>query len=266
MQLIGDTHLHLYPCHDLGVAVTALSTRLDRLAPGAVRTGFFTEPRDCHAFRDLAGGDGAAHTGRFSVTPGPQPEVLTIREPEGACMYVFAGRQVVTRERIEVLALTSDASFPDGAPAAEAVQRILDAGAVPVLAWAPGKWFFERGRVVRRLLDAFAPQQMLVGDSSLRPACWPEPLLVRDARRRGFRVVAGSDPLPLAGEERLWGSYATVWEAPFDPDKPVDSARGMLKGADGRAAGRRSGPFRVCSRLRAHRKARGKEAPGRAGA
>jgi hypothetical protein len=131
-----------------------------------------------------------------------------------------------------------------------------------VIPWSPGKWYFGRKRVVRRLLDRFGPQRLLVGDTPLRPMGYPEPLLVRHARREGFRVLAGSDPLPFAGEERQLGRYVTLFSgAAFNPHRPSDSVRGMLtSGAQGRSVGRRALPLALVVRLwrnqRARRRAR----------
>jgi len=47
-------------------------------------------------------------------------------------------------------------------------------------------------------------------------------------RRRGFKVLAGSDPLPLAGEERRIGRYGVRVRAEFDPEAPAESVRRML--------------------------------------
>jgi hypothetical protein len=55
-------------------------------------------------------------------------------------------------------------------------------------------------------------------------------------------VIAGTDPLPFPGEERLLGSYASVFEGTIDPERPVESARRLLRTASAGAAtaGRRS--------------------------
>jgi len=242
---------------------------LGHLAANLVRLGahggevatvaLLAERGDCHAFRDMSAYEARLAEEGWSVsTASDGPAWILSREGE-LPLYVVAGRQMVTAERLEVLALTVDADLPDGLPAAEAVGRTVDEGALPVLAWAPGKWFGGRGRIVRQLIDAAAPGELLIGDTSLRPTCWGEPLLMRRARRRGLRVLCGSDPLPFVGEERLAGTYANVLEAEFDPSRAVESIRRALRDPHLRVrrAGRRCGPWEVLRRLRQNAASKG---------
>jgi hypothetical protein len=122
---------------------------------------------------------------------------------------------------------------------------------VPVLNWAPGKWFFRRGEIVRELLGTFSSDQLRVGDTTLRPTVWGEPPLMRWAAGNGFAVLAGSDPLPFPGEEAYLGTYASVFECLFDADRPVTSVRECLLSPSVRVqrCGKRCGPLSVLARL-----------------
>ncbi|MBN1672376.1 MAG: hypothetical protein JXR37_15150 [Kiritimatiellae bacterium] len=268
--IVADTHLHLYSCFDLCAAFRSLASRLQRLSarlsPGAaaaegaspiVQLGFLAERRGCDFFARLKEQPGPLLVGRCEVKPGPESACLVVQVPEGAPLYLFAGRQIVTRERIEVLALATEEQIPDGEPLADSVRRAADSG-VAVLAWAPGKWFFRRGRCVRNALDSVPPTRLLIGDSTLRPRLWPTPRLTRYAVARGFRVVAGSDPLPAAAEEGYMGSYATILNGPFEPERPVSSARSLLLDPTivPRAVGRRSSSAEILFRLARSRKGR----------
>jgi len=110
----------------------------------------------------------------------------------------------------------------------EIIQRVRANGGLPVLNWAPGKWFFGRGRVVAETLAACSPQELLIGDTTLRNTLWPVPRLMQRARQSGFRIIAGSDPLPFAGEERLVGSYGFTLTGDFSPEKPATSLLKLL--------------------------------------
>ena len=37
--------------------------------------------------------------------------------------------------------------------------------------------------------------------------------------------------MPLPREERILGTYATVFQGPFDPERPLESARQLLRSA-----------------------------------
>ena len=184
MSIIADTHVHLYPAvYSVEAVCAALARNLGRMAGGAdaARVGCLVEREGQRVLRDLGAEAGA----------------LAVATAEGT-VHLIAGRQFVAVERIEILGLAVELELADGLPAAEFVERILAAGGVPVLSWAPGKWFFKRGRVVGELMQRFGAQ-VLLGDTTLRPLGWGAPCLMRAGRRQGLRVVAGSDPLPVGG-------------------------------------------------------------------
>jgi hypothetical protein len=51
---------------------------------------------------------------------------------------------------------------------------------------------------------------------------------MRLAQRRGFRIIGGSDALPLPGEEKWVGSYGVTAEAEFDASRPAASLLRIL--------------------------------------
>lgn len=228
-RVVADTHVHLYPCYDLDLALSSLAFNLGRTAAGA-HAAFLAERRDCRAFAALREGAAGPLPRDAGVRPHPDPGAVVLTPAGAPPVYLFAGRQLVTAERVEVLALLLPDAPPEGLAAGRTVEAVLAAGGVPVLGWSPGKWSFGRGRLVRDLLARFG-SSLLLGDTALRPASGPEPPLMREARRRGVGVLAGTDPLPFPGEERLLGSYASVFAGTLDPERPVDSARLLLRSA-----------------------------------
>lgn len=250
MPLIVDAHVHVYPCHDACVAFGTLVTNLQRWVPGARMAALLTERSDCSFFAALQAKPDLLGPAGFAVETAPGAASLRLRCAAGGELYVFAGRQVATAERIEVLALLCRAALPDGRPVRETLDAVRAAGGVPALAWAPGKWWFGRGRKVRQLFRD-AGRTLCLGDSSLRPGGWPEPALMRRARRMGIPVLAGSDALPFAGEERWLGRYATRIEADLDPGDPEGGIRRLLSGGETvfRPAGRRCSAGTVLRRL-----------------
>jgi hypothetical protein len=263
-RLIIDTHLHLYPCHDAERLLRALAGNLARLAPGAATAAALVDGAGCHGFDSLVARVGAGWPG-VQVVKGTEDGCLEVRIAGAAePLYLFAGRQVITSERLEVLALGTRAEFADGLPAGVTLARVAAAGAVPVLAWAPGKWFGARGETVRALVANQDAATLLVGDTSLRPIGWPTPGLMRTAMRAGIARVCGSDPLPVRGEERQAGRYATLCPGRLDRAAPVQSLRALLTAlpdvtAKWKVAGRRSYPVAALLRLARHARARRRE-------
>ena len=146
-------------------------------------------------------------------------------------------------------ALTVDAAIPDGQPVLAVLSEIKRQNGVPALSWAPGKWFGKRGAVVRDLIDSLAPQDFILGDTTLRPTVWPEPALMRRGSEKGFRIVAGSDPLPFAGEEDWVGSYASLWTGSMDVENPAAALKEILWNGKADRIGRRGGAIPTVLRL-----------------
>jgi hypothetical protein len=168
------------------------------------------------------------------------PVTLT-REPSslvlGGRLVVIAGRQVVTLERIEVLAVACIENIPNGLTLDATIAAIQEAGAVPVLPWGVGKWSGERGRLVA---NAAARHNLLLGDNAGRPLGWPRPALFQ---RRV--VLAGTDPLRLRGDQERVGTYGFILEGLFDSNCPASAIVGALQNLTQSppSFGRRVGPF-----------------------
>jgi len=127
-------------------------------------------------------------------------------------VWVFPGRQIVTKENIEVLSLLAEDKIPERESIYLTIQRILDAGGLPTLCWAPGKWSGARGDFVRGVLRSDIGARIFLGDSAMR--CFPIPR--PDVFSSGRPIFAGTDPLPLPGEEKMIGTYCLYAPIEFD--------------------------------------------------
>ena len=125
----------------------------------------------------------------------------------GEKLLVIAGRQIVTAERIEVLAIGCE-KIPDGLTLNATIASVRDTGAVPVLPWGVGKWIGKRGRLVAK---AAARDRVLLADNAGRPPGWPRPRLFEQ-----HVILRGTDPLPLSREQERIGKYGFVLEGRFD--------------------------------------------------
>ena len=263
-RISADGHVHVYPHFRLDQAFDALLANLDRNArdfwqcdpQDTLRLAFLTEGSACRFFEQLQDGTLGPAATNLEIIEQRDEFCLTLMHRGGRRLYLCAGKQMATRERLEVIGLAMKEKIPDGLPARETIDRVVACGGIPVLPWAPGKWFFGRGRMVRDLVAASQPGKLALGDSSLRPLGWPEPAIMRTARERGFPVLPGSDPLPLPGEEQQLGAYGFVYEGPFDTERPIASVRALLTGSPAQIipAGRRNSLFQMISRLNRLRK------------
>ena len=235
-SLVMDTHVHLYRDTDQADTLRQARVRLLRWAerwnlPRPLPVLCLAERHDHNVFVELKNGRlplGPEFTIEVPQEPGA---VLIFARNESAPTVVLAGRQIVTSEKVEVLGLIMENLVQDGRPLLDTLERIRAEGGLPVLSWAPGKWWGQRGRLARGAIAAAEPGALLLGDSSLRPWLWPEPRLFRKGREQGLTVVAGSDPLPIPGDAAWAGQVATVYHpAAVDLERPASSIAVILGG------------------------------------
>lgn len=225
--LIIDAHIHIYPFYRIQYAVqTGIQHMLKLSGPEkSVLVWLLTERFDCDFYSWLL------KTDELAVERTAEAGSLMVKDPDSnKVLYVCAGRQIVTQDNLEICALATTLKLNDRKfSTLETVQHVNDHGGVAALNWAPGKWFFNRGRIVENMLDTLKPGQLVIGDTSLRPDFWPTPGLMKKAAHKGFKIIAGSDPLPFAGEEDQIGRYGCTMTGDFDPTRPADSIRKMLQ-------------------------------------
>lgn len=233
---IADTHVHIYPHYDLHAFLVQACRNLDRCVtsqvsatahPLPIRVLYLAESAGCDWYHQILNGQ-IPLPGDWSLHPARSASCLTFSHADHGELHIVPGRQMATAERLEVLGLAMSTPVPDGFPLPQTLARIKAAGGTPVLPWAVGKWLFQRGRTLENLLRTSPPDRFLLGDSAMRPAPGPLPRLMRLARDLDFALTAGSDPLPLPGEEQLVGTFALSTNTRFSPDTPADLLRDLL--------------------------------------
>jgi hypothetical protein len=225
-----DAHVHVHGCFDLrrfldsadaNVRAAGAAAGLSSTAPGCLLFAESLAARQFERFRDRGVPAGSG----WSVEPTREPESLLFCREGKPRVVALAGRQVVTREGLEVLVLATTTHPPDGRSIDDTVRAALGAGAIAVLPWGFGKWWFARGRVAARVLAEFGPRGLHLGDNGGRPRGSPEPRLFRAAQRHGAVVLPGSDPLPFAHQAGNAGRYGFVLECEPDLQAPAAQIR-----------------------------------------
>lgn len=256
-----DAHAHIYPFYDVPRLLLAALDQMPRSHPTDLRVLCLAERFDCSFFRSLAQDEIRLPGDRWRIVAWDPAGGVKLRHlPDHRDLWILAGRQIVSSERIEVCSLFSDDPIEDGQPAETIIRTILKGTGLPALDWAPGKWLFKRGKLVRSLLTTFSPKELILVDTSLRPAGCPPSPAYATARKQGRAVLAGSDPLPVAGEEDLAGSYYSTVEIPRleDPTQLVAPLKAALVSGSLpiRVAGQRGSPAAVARRLRQNAQAK----------
>ena len=212
-----DAHVHIYQQHSPMLAVRSAIENLRALAPAGSDPQFgicLTESAGCNAFAELSAQASAPGSGLVLLQASARD--LKVSLSGVGELFIFAGRQVATSEKLECLAFGTGIDVPNGLTFQQCAQQIRAAGAIPMLPWGLGKWMLKREKIVREIILQNRPTDLLICDSTVRPTLWPMPRLMKLAEQRGYKIVAGSDPFPLPGEEQLIGSYATALELTVD--------------------------------------------------
>ena len=234
-MIISDAHTHIYPCYDLDTLVEAAFTNFGRIAAPEVSTTtavmFLADSAQTDSFSQLAALGSKNRAGEPDTTRGWSVNVtsettsleLTHRDYPDITLFIVAGFQVVTREKLEVLGVGLEASPPEGELLEKTVESILTENGLVILPWGVGKWLGNRKHCLETYVKTSDSSRVFVGDNGNRPTLWPEPALFAAGQAQGPRVLSGSDPLPLAGEERRVGSFGSIIHAALDHEVPTRS-------------------------------------------
>ncbi len=223
-HVLVDGHVHLHEGLEVPAFLDAAAANLTAakpagLAADAIGCLLLTESKGVDQFARLA--EGMAATGEWQVSATAEPVSLIARRPGALPIVLVAGRQIICRERLEVLALATRAEFDDGLPLRDTVAAIQAAGALAVVPWAFGKWWFGRRRVLEDLLRTVRPGDLFLGDNGNRARLSPPPAPFRAAAEKGLWILPGSDPLPLPAAADRAGSYGFVLEGRVSESHPA---------------------------------------------
>ncbi len=231
-SILFDAHVHIYPDYNIDTAISASLNHMDRiigknkLTTDTVKMWLLTEGTIYNGFNQLLALDSDKYTIEKS---GPASLVIRDKQTQNNLLYVLAGRQIVSSDKLEICALATDFNMADRElNTQDTINKVQDNDAVAALNWAPGKWFTKRGKIVSKIIETNNPEKLLISETTMRPTIWPTPALVKQAFRKNFRMVVGSDPLPFSGEESLVGSYVSLVQGEFDSQNPEGSIKTLL--------------------------------------
>ena len=223
-----DSHVHLHPGFDPAQVLSAAAQNMD-LSANASGEGMLmlTEIAGLDMFSELPQRCG---NWVLSVTDEPVSN-LARRAGVGAVFVIDSGRQIVTAEGLEVLALGTRSTFADGQPIAMVIDAVSAAGALAILPWGFGKWTGGRAQVMDDLIETYADDtNLFLADSGVRSSIMARPERLAQAEQAGWRVLAGTDPLPLMGGVRRVGRYGFAAAGSLHRDHPFVTLATWLRG------------------------------------
>ncbi len=260
MSIFIDGHVHIYPEFALDAFFAAAFENFKKAAAETCAEAghsfvlAMTEDSNSDVFSELqekalSSSDAclsSLDSDRFCLQKTDEPDSLLIKKSD-MTIVLIAGRQLVSKENIELLSLCSRFNVQDRTlPLGDLARRVFENQGVPVLPWGVGKWFGKRGALVHELLGSVPDFPLFAGDNANRPVCWPEPALLKQVRFENIPLMSGSDPLPLASQEKCPGSFGTLLEhVELGRRHPAAALRDLLTTSQG--TGLDSKPFGVRS-------------------
>jgi len=227
-----DAHVHFHACFDvdsfLSHALSNIRSRarlLGRIPQEALL--LIAEMRNSSNFPDLA--DAVARSsiaGQEVLADGRALQIDTGAPPR---LVLIPGRQIQTREKLEILTVGAVVDPPDGGIFSESLERVVAEEVGAILPWAFGKWTRARGRLILDAMNQHPPGAIHLGDSGARCVGTPLPGVLRRAQDRGFADVRGSDPLPFRSEVQRVGSFGFYLDGPIDLEYPLAWFQGQLR-------------------------------------
>jgi hypothetical protein len=240
-MILVDAHVHIHDCFDLGMfldsAFENFRIEADRIKLDDASSFFvllLTETARDNWFERLA--DHADEKWVFETVKSngwsfhrtDETCSLLAESTNGQRMILIAGRQIATKEDLEVLALLTDSKFEDGLPLSETIRIVRENGAIPTVPWGFGKWTGKRGNILKSTFQEANQSILFLGDNGGRPIFWPRPHLFKMAVSHGMRILPGSDPLPFASESNRPGSFGFWVEGTINFKEPAKYIRRII--------------------------------------
>lgn len=235
--ILIDAHVHLYDCFDRTAFFDAAVKNFRHAAQALGLPGdtpgclMLAETARDHAFESLIS-QRELDGGRWRFSPAGEGRSLVAALDGEDVLTVIAGRQVVTREGLEVLALCCNEQFTDGEVAEQTIEEVIEADGLAVLPCGVGKWSGARGKVIDGLLSGPFANKLMLGDNAGRLAMAGEPKQFAEARRRGIWILPGTDPLPFPGQASRVGRFGMVLDGGIDKTKPTASIKTRLEASE----------------------------------
>ena len=221
--ILIDGHVHLHPNFDLAGVLDCAAANF---RAHARRLGFdhpiygcllLTEAAEVNRFEQLAAEAGHS-LGRWSIRSDPWGKsIVAVRSGEPT-LALIAGRQIRTREGLEVLAIGCRQHFGEGDAFDAVVGRAIAESRLCIVPWGFGKWTGHRGALVKHLMLSAAANKIYLGDNGGRLRWGPPPALFATAEEQSIPVLPGSDPFPFARDAGRVGSYGFILRGWIHPD------------------------------------------------
>jgi hypothetical protein len=234
---ILDAHVHIHDCFDISDFLDHACENFRRAADARETACEFdaaillTESCGANWFETLRTSAGTGDQfpwNNWRIALNDEHESLTAISKAGQHLSIIAGRQIVTAEKLEILAPGYTTNIEDGLPIDDVIATVQAADALCILPWGFGKWTGKRGRIVAEILHKDLGSNFFIGDNAGRLALWPAPAEFGTAAEKNIRILPGSDPLPYKEQVSSVGRFGLLLERGIDTDRPFEDIRTAL--------------------------------------
>lgn len=140
--------------------------------------------------------------------------LLQLSEKTGKELLILPGEQVITAENLELLVIGTTRKIPHFNSVEFYLEKFSRSHLI-ILPWGVGKWLGKRGKKVNQLIAGQNNHTFALGDNSGRTPVWKYIPQFSQARKAGINILAGSDPLPVAGQHNKVASFGTIINGPL---------------------------------------------------
>ena len=239
-MILVDAHVHIYDCFDLEEFLDSAfynfksAAEQNNAGDNFVGILLLAETYKDNWFRDLS--DSLPNEESKTVwKPGnwifhfaEENTAIYARHGMSKKLVIIAGRQIVTREGLEVIALLTNMHVKDGMPIDSLIKEIRERSGIPLIPWGFAKWFGKRGKILYRLLNQPNDFQFVLGDNGGRAAFIPRPKFFNVADQKGIRIFPGSDPMPLKTEYSRAGSFGFLANVSLPEKEPANFIKSII--------------------------------------
>lgn len=147
--------------------------------------------------------------GNWKLTAEDEGNHLRAIDHQRRTVLIIPSHQIISSEKLEVLIIGVRNRIQHGQNAQTYIEKFSDDKLV-ILPWGVGKWLGRRGRLIGHLINLWSPHRFVLGDNRGRPLLWSNVPAFKKARQLGIPVIAGSDPLPLSGQQKFSAAYGIL--------------------------------------------------------
>ena len=223
-----DTHVHVYHCYEAEKFLAQAVRNSDASDPAAKLILCLTESSGFNFFQELKN-NASTNTlvAGWSISGVPGQPAVVLNKPDQH-IIIIAGRQIITQQGLEVIALFHNLQYDDGEETQIVIDKINQDNGIAVLPWGVGKWLGKRGAIITDLLKANRPDKLAIADISARPSLWPDPEQFSLAKKSGYNCLYGTDPLPLNHDQLRIAGAGMILDLPSDPVQAVADLKNIL--------------------------------------